>query len=155
PQLDLAQPGVPLATGGQTLPQAPQWLTLFVVFVSQPFAGLPSQFPNPAPQPATAQLELAQDGVPLAMAGQTVPQALQLFRLDVVSVSQPFAVLPSQFPNPASQPATPQVELVHPGVALATGGQTVPQAPQLFTFEVVSISQPSAALPLQSANPAK
>jgi hypothetical protein len=40
----------PPTGGAQLRPQAPQWLTLLLRFVSQPLAALPSQSPNPATQ---------------------------------------------------------------------------------------------------------
>lgn len=53
-QLEMAQvpdehEGVPFGVA-QTIPQPPQWLTLFVVLISQPLLALPSQSPRPALQ---------------------------------------------------------------------------------------------------------
>jgi hypothetical protein len=59
-----------------TLPQPPQWLTLVLVLVSQPSAGLPLQLPKPGLQPAIVQLPATQPGVPLATE-QAFPQAPQ------------------------------------------------------------------------------
>jgi hypothetical protein len=53
-------------------------------------------------------------------------------------------------PKPALQPETVQLLPVHTAVPFAAK-QTVPQAPQLFGLFEVLISQPSPALPLQSA----
>jgi hypothetical protein len=60
--------------------------------------------------------------------------------------------VPSQFDQPLAQLAMVQVEALQASLAFATL-QTVPQAPQLFTLEVVFTSQPSDCVPLQSRKP--
>jgi hypothetical protein len=69
-----------------------------------------------------------------------------------VGVSHPFALLPSQFANPALHAPMPHAPPLQLGVAFATV-QVVPQAPQFAVLERVSTSQPSAATPLQSRKP--
>ena len=59
------QKAVPLLEE-QTLPHAPQLLTVLVRLVSQPLAALLSQFPKPALQLATPQTPFEQTAVPLA-----------------------------------------------------------------------------------------
>jgi hypothetical protein len=98
-------------------PQAPQLNLAVLVSVSHPLAGLPSQLAKPALQEAMPQTPPLQPAVPLATAGQTVPQAPQL--LVVFRGVQ----APPQQPLPAAQ--------------------TTPQAPQWLLFVCVLISQPS------------
>jgi hypothetical protein len=93
-QEPLEQAGVPFGAL-QLLPQPPQLFTLVLVLISQPFAGLPSQFAKPELQLATAQLPATQAGVPLGML-QTLPQPPQLETLLPMLTSQPFAAMPSQ-----------------------------------------------------------
>ena len=70
-----------------------------------------------------------------------------------VLVSQPFDALPSQLAKPALQAPSPQVPPVpHTDAALAKVHE-VPHAPQLETV-FRAVSQPSAAMPLQSPKPA-
>jgi hypothetical protein len=71
-----------------------------------------------------------------------------------VLISQPFAIIPSQSAYPTLQAEIPHFPLAQSGVEFGRE-QTTPHAPQLFTFDVVFISQPSAARLLQLANPAK
>ncbi len=70
-----------------------------------------------------------------------------------MSVSQPFASLPSQLAKPVVHDATVQRPAAQAGVAFASM-QAVPQAPQFATLVTVSTSQPLAATPSQSWKPA-
>lgn len=101
----------------QAVAQLPQWFVLVVVLVSQPFATLPSQLPKPE-EHVIEQLPAEHVGVPLADE-QAAPHPPQLPVLVFVFVSQPFAALPSQLPNPASQPTSWHVPLEHDSVAFA------------------------------------
>ncbi|MEZ4393138.1 MAG: hypothetical protein R3A48_18785 [Polyangiales bacterium] len=142
---------LPLA-GAQIAPQAPQWEALVRVFTSQPFAGLPSQFAEPALQAPTPQTPATH--APLALAGaQARPQAPQLARLVRVSVSQPFIATPSQSAKPAAQLATAQRPASQLAVALGSV-QVAPQAPQCARAVLTSVSQPLVASPSQSPRPA-
>ena len=62
PQMPFVQLGVP-PVAWHTCPQPPQWSTFFVVSISQPFAGCPSQSENPGlhatEHPASAQVAVA------------------------------------------------------------------------------------------------
>jgi hypothetical protein len=58
-----------------------------------------------------------------------------------------------QSPNPALQLAMVQLPIAHPGVALASV-QALVHPPQFWGSVRMSDSQPSAAMPLQSPNPA-
>jgi hypothetical protein len=89
-----------------TVPQAPQFITLLLVRVSQPLAALPSQLAKPALH-TSEQVPMAHPDWPLATApvGHTVPQAPQWETLVPVLVSQPLAALPSQSPKPAAHMA--------------------------------------------------
>jgi hypothetical protein len=62
---------------------------------------MPSQSAEPALH-VIEQMPPLQAGVPLA-AEQTLLHAPQFVMFDAVDVSQPLAVLPSQFPEPALQ----------------------------------------------------
>src|SRR5438094_7416902 len=84
---------------------------------------------------------------------QTTPHPPQLFALVLMLVSQPFAALPSQLPDPALHAATPHAPAEHAAVPLAAE-HTVPHAPQLLTLLATLVSHPSAPLLLQSLNPA-
>lgn len=97
PQTPAVQNGVPLVLL-HAVPQPPQWLVLFWVFVSQPFETLPSQLPKPALQ-VMPHVPPEQEAVPFVVL-HTLPQVPQF---DVVArlVSQPFVTLPSQLPKPA------------------------------------------------------
>jgi hypothetical protein len=127
-------------------------LTVVLVLVSQPSAGLPLQSPKPGLQLATAQLPPAHAGVPFAME-QALPQAPQWPTVVLVLVSQPSAGLPLQLPKPGLQLATAQVPFTHAALPFAME-QAFPQAPQLLTSLPTLTSQPSATAPLQFTQPA-
>lgn len=132
-----------------TVVQLPQWVGLFVVLVSQPLPTLPSQLPKPA-EHEMEQLPAEQVGVPLADE-HAAPHPPQLAVLVLMFVSQPFALLPSQLPKPASHPTSWQVPLAHDSVAFAMS-QATPHAPQLVSvFRLVS--HPLVGSPSQFANP--
>jgi hypothetical protein len=87
----------------QVVPHAPQLVTLVFRFVSQPFAGLPSQLPQPLRQTG-AQLPATQPVMPFGFE-HCWPQPPQLFTLVVMFVSQPLPALPSQLAKPGAQPS--------------------------------------------------
>jgi hypothetical protein len=136
-----------------TTPHAPQFVLLFCVLVSQPFATLPSQLAKPALHEATVHMPDEHALLPLATAAQVVPQAPQLDTLDCVLVSQPLALLPSQLPKPALQLAMPHAPIVHEAAPLLGVAQTVPHAPQLDRLLLRLTSQPLDATRSQSAKP--
>jgi hypothetical protein len=110
----------------QTVPHAPQLLAFVAVFVSQPFAGLPSQS-RKVPLQTGVHVPPAQLVVPFAFV-HCVPQFPQLLVFVFVFVSQPFAGLLSQFPNPAlhvGEQAPPE-QVVEPFAFV----QAWPQPPQ-------------------------
>jgi hypothetical protein len=90
-----------------------------------------------------------------------VPQ----FWFELVGVSQPSAKMPLQSPQPGSQDPTLHDPALQPGVPFTIGStfwfiaqrvaspvpQTQPQVPQLVGSCFTSASQPSLAIPLQSA----
>lgn len=78
------------------MPHAPQWVAVDAVDVSQPFATLLSQLPQPE-EHEMLQLPLTHDGVPLLVL-HALPHAPQCEVLALVCVSQPFPTLPSQSP---------------------------------------------------------
>ncbi len=127
-QAELEHETVAFARAGQALPQEPQCEALLVVLTQD----IP-QSVSPAPQPLTQTRMELQLGVPPE---QALPQALQLAAVPS-GVSQPFAVLPSQFAKPALQLAMAQAPAVH--VLLALGSEHVrPHAPQLLSLVRVS-----------------
>lgn len=130
------------------LPQAPQLETL-ARFASHPLAALPSQFAKP-PTHVSEQTPPPHDGVAFAPL-QTLPHAPQFERLASVFVSQPFVATWSQSPKPAAHDCTWQTPVGQVPVAFA-GLHVLPQLPQ-FAVVCVLVSQPSAGLPLQSAQP--
>jgi hypothetical protein len=98
-----------------TVPQAPQWFVSDCRFVSQPFAGLPSQSPKPGLH-AIVQEPPLHDGVPL-VALQGLPQAPQLAALVARFVSHPFIGLLSQSPNVPEQDEMTQEPVLQAAVA--------------------------------------
>lgn len=84
--------------------------------------------------------------------GHAIPQRPQCIALVLRFVSQPSVASMLQSPKPAVQAATAQAAMVQVAVALART-QRRPQAPQLFTLEKRSISQPLAGRRSQSAKP--
>ncbi len=136
----------------QALPQSPQWALLFVVLVSQPFAGTPSQLAKPVLQPETRQLPPMQISFAFGRL-QTFPQPPQLLRSDPIATSQPSAVRPLQFANPALQLPMKHAPIVQTSLAFARL-QTFPHPPQLLASFRSCTSQPSAGLLLQSDRPA-
>jgi hypothetical protein len=127
PDATHAEPVV-LAGGGlvQLAPHPPQCCALLVVFVSQPFAGLPSQLAKPELQPgAHTPPEHATE--PLGLV-QVAPHAPQWLVLVLVLVSQPLTRLPSQLPAPAPHDGA-QLPLMHDVMPFGFV-HLVPQAPQ-------------------------
>src|SRR5262249_2790788 len=92
-----------------------------------------------------------QAGAPLTTE-HVVPQAPQFEMLVWRFTSQPSAAIPLQLAKPGLQLATAQLPATQLAVALGTE-QTSPQAPQFVTLVSIFVSQPSAALLLQSAKP--
>jgi hypothetical protein len=118
-------------------PQPPQLFTKALVSTSHPLAGSPSQLAKPGLQLPSPQVPAVQTAVPLGSAGQTWPQAPQLFTSSLTSTSQPFAGLPSQLTKPPLQAPRPQVPAVQVAVMFGSVGHTWPHAPQLFTSLLV------------------
>ena len=135
----------------QVVPQAPQFVTLLVVFVSQPLVPSASQFPNPVVQATIPQVPVVQDGVACAGA-QTALHAPQFARLVLVLISQPLVGFESQFAKPLLQLSTAQRLPRQTGLPSAAV-QAVPQAPQLLTLFVVFTSQPFSGAWSQSSKP--
>ena len=130
-------------------PQAPQWLTLAVLSVSQPLAGLLSQSPKPVSHcgsqaPATHEV----DPWGLEQLALQLPHAATVFS----SVSQPLTAFASQSPDPVEHTGvhTPAAQEVLP-LGLT---QPVPQAPQWLALASVSVSHPFVGLASQSPKPA-
>ncbi len=148
-QLPPAQACVETLARAQRVPQAPQLLGSKLVRVQ-----LPAQTESPAPQ-LTAQVPAVQTW-PAAQAAEE-PAALQRPQLALsvaVFTSQPLAATPSQFAKPVAHAPSAQLPAAH--VAAALGKRhTTPQPPQFEASAARTFtSQPSLAVPLQSAKPA-
>ena len=90
-------------------------------------------------------LQASDETLPTQSLEHLLPQAPQLLTSLVRFTSQPSVYWPSQSEKPALQAATTQVELEHAAVPFATEHRWL-HVPQLFTFEVVFVSQPSPGL---------
>jgi hypothetical protein len=135
----------------QAAPQAPQFVTLVSVLVSQPLAWLPSQLPHPALQVDTRHDPLPQDSVAFGRL-QTVPHVPQfvfVFRL----VSHPSLYRPLQSAYARLQSPMAHAEATQAGVPLATW-HALPHVLQLVTLVVRLVSQPLLESPSQSPRPA-
>ena len=132
----------------QPCPQPPQWVRVFRA-CSQPFAVLPSQFPQPASHVPSVQVPLGQVSGACARlhAVPHPPQSVSVVRLR----SQPFAGLLSQFPQPVSHVPSVHVPLGQVSGACAKA-HAAPQAPQ-FASVCRSVSQPFPVLLSQSSHP--
>ncbi len=115
---------------GQTWPQAPQLLPSVCVFTSQPSSGLVLQSAKPMEHALMAHALAMHDDVALGRLHAT-PHAPQLVALDVVSVSQPLAAMPSQLPKCGLHATTAHIPAAQPLIDVLAPLQTVPQAPQL------------------------
>jgi hypothetical protein len=127
PHVPAAHVAVPPLGAPHALPQRPQCARVVLVLASQPLAALLSQSPKPALH-INEHAPALQAGVPLA-AAHAFAQRPQCATLDVVSVSQPLAGLPSQSAKPAAQ-RTPHAPAAQVAVALAAAGHALPQRPQ-------------------------
>lgn len=75
-QREPTQPGRALATAGQALLQAPQWVVFARVSVSQPLVTFESQSPKPVEQVVIVHIPLVH--APMALGGlHTTPQPPQ------------------------------------------------------------------------------
>jgi len=139
---------VPLVES-QAAPQPPQFDTSPDVSTSHPFESSPSQSAKGDTHDAT--LHEPDKHVSLAFGSEQA--LLQPPHSDTVfsRVSHPSDTSLLQSAKPCAQLATVQAPAAHPAVPLATK-QAFPQPPQLPTLVAVSTSQPSEALPLQSAS---
>jgi hypothetical protein len=136
---------------GQTVPQAPHWLALVRVSVSQPLRASPSQSAKPALQ-VRPHWPSVQVGVVLGRAGQARPQAPQCATLVRGSASQPLAARLSQSRKPPLH-ARVHCASAHAAVWFIAGMHASPQRPQLVADDRRSVSQPLAALLSQLARP--
>jgi hypothetical protein len=132
-------------------PQAPQLLRSLCSPASQPLLALLSQLAKPVVHAPRAQVPLAQVAAALAKK-QGRPQPPQCVVLVVVLVSQPLTASPSQLPKPVLHMPRRHTPPVHDTAPLDRV-QAWPQPPQFARLVEVSTSQPSPALPLQSARP--
>ena len=124
---------------------------LVLVFASQPFEALPSQFAKPALH-VGMQDPAVQAVVPFAFE-QELPQVPQFASVVFRLVSQPVEASPSQLPNPLLQ-AIEHDPSEQPGVPLVPL-QTAPQEPQFPTLVSVFVSQPVDPMRSQLPNPAE
>ncbi len=126
--------------GAQTVPQAPQFVRFLNRLVSQPFAGLESQLPQPAvhvnPHVPAAQVT----DVVFGADGQTRPHIPQ-FAVSLARARQ----IPEHIVCPAGHAQTPAWHVAPPM-------HERPHTPQ-FAAVLSGVSQPSLAMLLQFANP--
>jgi hypothetical protein len=138
----------------QLLLQAPQSALVSVVFVSQPFTGLPSQSPNPplhdGTQPPVVPLKL-QLNVPFGFMHEVVqlPQCIGIVR----STRHPLCGLPAHTACVESHCGW-QMPPAQPVRVAPVSWHMTPQPPQSFGSLFLLTSQPSLPRPLQSAKPA-
>jgi hypothetical protein len=128
----------------QATPHPPQ-SDRVLMFLSQPFPGLPSQLAKPE-EHTGAHAPDTHDVVPLAFE-HPAPQAPQLVVV-LSAASHPLPARPSQLPKPAVQVNEHALPL-HDDVAFGAL-HAVPQAPQLPTLVAVFVSQPFVGFPSQS-----
>jgi hypothetical protein len=139
--------------GAHADPQVPQWVLLAVTSVSHPFAASPSQSPRPVAHAPTPQVPARHTAVPPG-AVQAVPQRPQWLVLTRVSVSHPFAGLPSQSAKPVVHATMRHTAPIHMAVATLGPLHERPQLPQCSIAVASSVSQPSLVTPLHSPKPA-
>jgi hypothetical protein len=150
--IEAAHDAVPLAVP-QALPQPPQFVALVDVFTSHPSAGfmLQSAFGSMHVIPQTPFVHAAMP--PTAV--QACPQAPQLLVSVPVPTSQPFVGLWSQSEKPAAQPFAGMLHgdavpgALHTSVTWFVLHEVL-QSPQWLGV-LIAVSQPSLAMPLQSA----
>ena len=134
------------------VPQEPQFWMSWLMSTSQPSAADMLQSTKPLLQEPTLQIPDEQARVPLAMGAQLAPHPPQLSGSAAVATSQPSLRLsPLQSFQPVLQGLvqTPAVQVVD---ATPVVEQADPQLPQCVGSSDVSISQPFAGAPSQSAN---
>jgi hypothetical protein len=152
PQADAEHVALAPAGTGQARPHIPQFVRLVRVSTSQPSDALPLQSAKPGrhENPQTPVLHVA---VALAGAVHARPHIPQFATAVPRFVSQPFAGLPSQSPEPMLQ-RNEQTAALHVGVAFMRAGHAMPQPPQCAAFVRTFASQPLPAMRSQSSNPA-
>jgi hypothetical protein len=123
PHCPAEQPAVPFATGGQTAPQAPQFVTSNAMSASHPFAALPSQSAWPGSHQATpAHTPARQAGAPFSTGGQAMPQSPQC-QGSLATSTQRGLLSGHNFTGGGSQTQAPDAQDPRP--------QKIPQPPQL------------------------
>ena len=128
------------------VPQPPQLLSV-LSGVSQPFAGFPSQLPEPLVHVPSVQVPEAQLA-PAFAKSHVMPQPPQSVSVRVLR-SQPLVSFRSQSSKPAEQATISHVRFAQ--VSLAFGRlHVVRHEPQLLS-EFSAVSQPLASTPSQSA----
>lgn len=119
------------------------------MFVSQPFAALPSQFAKPVRHVGT-QAPAVHAVVPCRLV-HPAPQVPQFATLDWVSTSQPLAACPSQFAKPGLHVPSVQTPATQLSLALASV-QSALHPPQSVRVLMLR-SHPLSGFPSQLANP--
>jgi hypothetical protein len=134
------------------VPHAPQFLAFVLMFVSQPFTGLPSQSENPELQLPMAHWPLSHFAV--AFAGeQTWPHTPQLSESESVFTSQPSPGSVLQLADGAMHAPSRHTPPEH--VVSAFGNEhPLPQAPQLDGSVCPYTSHPVVVSWSQSKKPA-
>jgi hypothetical protein len=144
----IAHEAVAFGPAVQTVPQAPQFMVLARVSVSQPLAALRSQSAKPASH-TSPHAPIRHARVAWTPAAHAMPHMPQWFASDCGSThSAPHRSCPLAQPVPHT--SAPSVVRVQSGVPPA---HAMPHMPQ-FELPLSAASQPLAALVSQSANPA-
>jgi hypothetical protein len=156
----------------QPAPQVPQFATEVWVLVSQPLVATPSQSAKPArhteqvpslphPRLSAAGQSASEQHARHADPQQMVPPPQSVW-LHVPPAHRSLLhglpeahceSLQQAAHTPPPQSRSPPVHTQWPDTHACPAPHAVPHAPQLFTSLVVSTSQPSEAMALQSANP--
>jgi len=134
-----------------TCPHVPQFAGLLAVLVSQPSAARVLQSAKPAAHDAIMHAPITHDDV-VCVDEQAVEQLEQWFTSALVSVSQPFAAMPSQSPKPVSH-RKPHVPVSHVGIVCGGEAQGVHDGPQAVVSWSPTQSLPHAWKPALHASP--
>src|SRR5262245_61823378 len=130
----------------------PQLLGSACRLISQPLAGLLSQFSKPMLHALMVHLPPRHWLLALANWPHTMPQPPQ-FWSELMSVSQPVIGSLSQSEKPGLHAPTPHTPSLHEISALAGAGHLMPQPLQLSTSLLVLASQPVLGSMSQSVKP--
>src|SRR5262245_52860820 len=110
-----------------------------------------SQSPNPIAHMPMPHIPILHATVALAAAAHLFPHTPQLFTSVSIFVSHPSIAFMLQSLNPLKHPPRLHCALVHTAVPFCTTGHILLHPPQFIGSCETCTSQPSPAMPLQSA----